>query len=115
MGGKHAPRYEEMCDVSQNIKQMAMELGIPVIALSQFNRESEKSDRPTLTSLKDCGQIEQDADAVILLHRLGAEDDDFSKKQIMAYIDKNRQGRTGEVCLVFDGRFQRFREQGHAA
>jgi replicative DNA helicase len=115
MGGKHAPRYEEMCDVSQNIKQMAMELGIPVIALSQFNRESEKSDRPTLTSLKDCGQIEQDADAVILLHRFGAEDDDFSKKQIKAYIDKNRQGRTGEVCLVFDGRFQRFREQGHAA
>lgn len=115
MGGKYAPRYEEMCNVSQNLKQMAMELGVAVIALSQFNRESEKSDRPTLTSLKDCGQIEQDADAVILLHRLGAEDDDFSKKQIMAYIDKNRQGRTGEVCLVFDGRFQRFREQGNAA
>jgi replicative DNA helicase len=115
MGGKYAPRYEEMCNVSQSLKQMAMELGVVVIALSQFNRESEKLDRPTMASLKDCGQIEQDADAIILLHREDAYDDDFSKKQIMAYIDKNRHGQTGDVCLVFDGRFQRFREQGHAA
>lgn len=115
MGGNYAPRYEEMCNVSQSLKQMAMELGVVVIALSQFNRESEKLERPTMASLKDCGQIEQDADSVILLHRESADDDDFSKKQIMAYLDKNRNAPTGDVCLVFEGRYQRFREQGHAA
>ncbi|MDC0325217.1 DnaB helicase C-terminal domain-containing protein [bacterium] len=115
MGGRSNSRYEEICDISQNIKQMAMELELPVIVLAQLNREAEKADKPTLSSLKDSGQIEQDADVVILLKRNGSDDHEFDRKEITAFVDKNRQGQTGEVCFVFDGRFMRFQEKGYVA
>ena len=69
--GKHASRYEEITAISGDLKALARSLGVPVLCLAQLNRASEQRQdkRPSLADLRDSGAIEQDADAVLLLHR----------------------------------------------
>lgn len=95
--------YETVTNASKRLKQLAMELDICVIALAQLNRGNEKSQktprRPRMSDLRDSGSIEQDADAVILLHR----QDDQVHDETELIVDKWRNGSNGIFTLVFDG------------
>lgn len=106
---KQKDRFQEVGYISSSLKQLARELDIPVIAMSQLNRQAEQrtDKRPKLADLRESGNIEQDADVVILLHR-----EDFYKKNDPDYqptnladieIAKQRNGAQGTVHLVWDG------------
>lgn len=95
-------RQEEIADISKSLKQMARELKIPVLALSQLSREVEKREdkRPILSDLRDSGSIEQDADIVMFLYRpnyynkdMKTELSDLGYTELI--ISKNRQGAVG--------------------
>ena len=86
------------------MKALAKRAKIPIVALSQLNRESasKKNKRPTLAELRDSGAIEQDADGVILLHREGyyaAEKPETEKIELI--LAKNRHGETGTLPLTW--------------
>lgn len=99
-----ASRYEKMTSASIELHTLAQQSGICVIALSQLNREGRGE--PTMEHLRESGQIEQDADIVLLLHQPD-EDDPRTRKVIIA---KNKDGETGAVTLAFQGEYQRFTE-----
>ena len=88
-------RYEKVTNISNDLKQLARELNIPIIALHQLNREIEsRSDpKPTLSDLRDSGAIEQDADVVMLLHR-DTENGKFMDT-MKVFVSKNRHGSQG--------------------
>jgi replicative DNA helicase len=98
------PRHEQVGQMSRRLKLLARELACPVVVLAQLNRamEGRSDSTPRLSDLRESGSLEQDADAVLLLHRI---DDRGSVEVIVA---KNRNGRTGEVILTFDRALQRF-------
>ncbi len=83
------------------MKQLAKELGVCVLLLSQLNRERGE---PELDNLKESGAIEEDADTVIMLHPMGVAPDDGLL--ILAKIPKNRQGRRGRLALSLHGKTQ---------
>ncbi len=92
------PRHEQVTQISHDLKSLAMELDIPVIALAQLNRQSESDESlPKLSHLRESGAIEQDADSVWFLHR-GRDSNDAQ-----LIIEKQRQGMRGTVRLCFDG------------
>ena len=101
-------RAAEVGEISRAIKNLAMELNIPIIALSQLNRVSEMKDtkEPTMAELREAGNIEQDASVIILLWNLNA--DDKTKKGCK--VEKNRQGNTGKVVMRFNGDLMKFEE-----
>jgi replicative DNA helicase len=104
-------RNSEIEEISRGLKTLAKELGIAIIALSQLNRDVEKrtNKRPTLSDLRDSGAIEQDADVVMFLwpvKELEAE----GRRVLGLGIDKNRQGRLGDVGLDFYGDTQRWEQ-----
>jgi len=106
-GDNRKTRYEETTLVSNALKGLAKELGIPVLALAQLNRSSEKEGRaPMLSDLRDSGAIEQDADVVALLYR--KETADTAADEVEMFIAKNRNGRTGHVKFTFLKNFTRF-------
>lgn len=90
-------RNEEVSMISRTVKAMAREMECPAIVLSQFNRESVHNKRPTMNQLRESGSIEQDADAVLVLHP-----DDEHETMLHAYLDKHRNGATGNFTLRFD-------------
>ena len=98
------PRYEQITNISAQLKKLARRHGIPIVVLSQLNRESNsrKDKRPTLTDLRDTGAIEQDADGVILLYRAGYfAEEKPATEDIEFIIAKNRHGETGTVKLIW--------------
>lgn len=101
-------RFVEVGEISRTLKGIAMELNIPIIALSQLNRVSEarETKEPTMAELREAGDIEQDASVIILMWNLSQEDP--TKKGCK--IAKNRQGVVGKVVLEFDGDHMRFEE-----
>ena len=90
------PRHEQIAEASAGLKDLAMELEVPVVVLSQLNREADKG-APMLSHLRDSGAVEQDADIVMLLHR-----ESKASKEATVDVAKNRQGATGLVTLNFD-------------
>lgn len=96
-------REQEVAEVSRQLKELALELDCVVALPAQLNRESTKrsDQRPTMADLRDSGQIEQDADAVVLLHRPGR--DDPRAGEIDFIIDKNRHGPTAVVTMRWHG------------
>jgi replicative DNA helicase len=104
-------RYEMITDISIGLKNLARDLNVPVIALAQLNRgpEQRKDSEPDMADLRDSGGIEQDADAVILLHRVSiAEDEhDWQKSWMVMKVAKNRHGALGQVGLKFEGHLSR--------
>ena len=108
---KGRKRYEMITDISIGLKNLARDLDVPVIALAQLNRgpEQRKDGQPDLADLRDSGGIEQDADAVILLHRQSIAEDqhEWQKSWMIMKVAKNRQGGLGEVGLKFEGHLSR--------
>lgn len=117
-------REQEVAGFSRSLKLLAKELNVPVFALSQLNRKSEEhgSDkRPSLANLRESGALEQDADAVIFVHRpayYDRTDDPALKGWAEIIIAKQRNGPTGTVKLAFAEEYARFdnyaRMDGHA-
>ena len=111
-------REQQIAEISRGMKGMAKELGLPVVVLSQLNRESERENRdPRLSDLRESGSIEQDADVVMLLHRPKKRDEDEGVQEgaipgdtehIRLFIAKQRNGPVGAVDLTFLRRFTRY-------
>ena len=110
-------RQRETAAISNGIKNMAKELKIPVLVLSQLSRAPETRDRtavPKLSDLRDSGSIEQDADVVILLRRPCKYPDDVeASDDTLAIVDiaKNRNGATGELRMNFHEEYTRFEDR----
>ena len=109
-------RQQEIADISSGIKALAKELDVPVIVLSQLNRELEKdkSRKPRLSDLRESGSIEQDADLVGLLYKPDAGDDEDGNAvesdgvPVNLLIAKQRNGPTGDVHMTFLKPYTRF-------
>ena len=101
-------RTAEVGEISRAIKNLAMELNIPIIALSQLNRGSEmrETKEPTMAEIREAGNIEQDASVIILMWNL--DENDRSKKGCK--VEKQRQGECGKVVMRFNGNLMRFEE-----
>lgn len=100
-------RYEEITDISGNLKQMAIRLGVPVLCLAQLNRETEreKDSMPKMYQLRDSGAIEQDSDGIMLLHRAQSDENApyWEGTECECILSKNRHGRTGIAKFSFYG------------
>src|SRR5260221_3451136 len=108
-------RQQEIADISNGIKSLAKELKVPVVVLSQLNRELEKDKnrKPRLSDLRESGAIEQDADLVALLYKPSSGDDDEAGPEqdavpVNLLIAKQRNGPTGDVNLTFLKSYTRF-------
>ena len=106
-------RVQEISEISRGLKELAKELKVPIIALSQLSRavESRIDKKPQLSDLRESGSIEQDADAVLMLHREEYYDPDTDRKWATdVCIRKNRNGAVGEVELHFEKEIMKFVE-----
>lgn len=120
-------RQQEVSEISRQLKKLAKELSVPVIALSQLSRgvEQRQDKRPVLSDIRESGSIEQDADIVSFLYRAdyyereGADDDDQKEEksfndpdqslsEVEIIIEKNRSGPRGTVKLLFNKAFNKF-------
>lgn len=103
--------YDQVTAISKGLHRLAQDNKITVVALSQLSRPEKGFQKiPTLNSLRASGQIEQDADVVMLLYR--EEPDNIRSRRIL-HVAKNKEGVTGRVALLFDGETQRFRADSY--
>jgi len=110
--------YEDMGNITRDIKAMAKEFNVPIVLLCQLNRENTKreSHEPRLSDLRDSGKIEENADIVLLIHRpdyynikeLDIESEDGGDAQIV--IGKNRNGPVGKISVCWMSEWMSFRE-----
>ena len=111
-------RVQEISEITRNLKIMAKELKVPIIACAQLSRGTEakgKSHKPALADLRDSGSIEQDADIVLFLYResyydgeKSADEDKSDVTKSECIVAKNRHGETGIIPLHWDGQHTRF-------
>ena len=109
---KHSSRVTEVSEITRQLKLMAKELNVPVIALSQLSRSSEKREdkRPMLSDLRESGSIEQDADIILFLHRDAYYNKETADQTVAeCIVAKNRHGSTGTVNLAWIGEYTLFR------
>ncbi len=119
LGGRVESRQQEISTISRYLKALARELDVPVVVLSQLNRgaEGREGHRPRMSDLRESGSIEQDADVIMLLHREDyyhrgeAEYEENNMAEVI--VAKQRNGPTGTVELIFDGRLTRFKPKSH--
>ncbi len=111
-------RVNEVAQITRNLKVMAKDLKIPVIACAQLSRGTEqkgKSHKPALSDLRDSGSIEQDADIVLFLYRdtyydneKGDDEDRSDPNRAECIVAKNRHGESGTIQMHWDGQYTRF-------
>lgn len=119
LGGRVESRQQEVSTMSRYLKELARELDIPVVVLSQLNRSAEgrEGHRPRMSDLRESGSIEQDADVVLLLHREDyyhrgeADWEDNNTAEII--VAKQRNGPTGLVKLIFEESSTRFKTMSY--
>jgi replicative DNA helicase len=128
-----ASAYEKVSQISVDLKNLAKEFGVAVVALAQLNRrvDNKPEDKPNASDLRDSGQIEQDADVIVMLSRKQSEQDIAKDNQIVKGgnadrlalgqksilvmdVVKNRHGATGSFDSFFDGSKSRVRDLGYA-
>lgn len=100
-------RFSQVTNISLQLHQMSTGTGVTVIALSQLTRpeKGSKAKRPTMSELRESGQLEQDADAILILHRMNPDDNDCPRT---LYIDKQKVGELGFVQLDFKPQLMTF-------
>ena len=108
------PRQEQVAKIARRLKGLSRELAVPVLCLSQLNRQAEamKDNRPRLSNLRESGAIEQDADVVMFVHREeyfhSGEDRQQYEGQAEVLVAKQRNGPIGDVPLLWQKTFTRF-------
>lgn len=117
-GSGKESRQQEVSEISRQLKKLAMELEVPVIALSQLSRsvEQRQDKRPILSDLRESGSLEQDADIVAFLYREdyyraeeGEEEEEMEEDNVVeVIIEKNRSGARGSVKLLFIKEYNKF-------
>ncbi len=111
------PRQEQVAKIARRLKGLARELEVPILCLSQLNRQAEDSrdHRPRMSHLRESGAIEQDADVVMFVHReeyyLRGEARDEVAGQAQIIIEKQRSGPTGDIELTWIKEFTRFQDR----
>ncbi len=106
-------RVQEVSDISRSLKRLAIELNVPIVALSQLSRavEMRTDQRPKLSDLRESGSIEQDADVVLFIHRPPFDEGPRPEMfDVSLLIEKHRNGPTGELTLHFDGKHVSYSE-----
>jgi replicative DNA helicase len=100
---RDANRVQEVSEISRGLKELARELKVPVIALSQLSRgvEQRGTAEPRLSALRESGSLEQDADVVLFLYREGEQNPEAEFEVVKAKVSKHRNGPIGEVPLNF--------------
>ncbi|RTL13367.1 MAG: replicative DNA helicase [Neisseriaceae bacterium] len=110
--GPGSNRAQEIAEISRSLKTLALELDVPIILLSQLNRdvESRTDKRPNISDLRESGALEQDADIILLLYRDDYYNREDSKEKGIAEVNiaKNRSGSTGTIKLAFLNQYTRF-------
>ncbi len=115
-GKKVESRQLEVSEFSRQIKLLAKELEVPVVALSQLNRgpEQRTDKKPMLSDLRESGSLEQDADMVVLLHRPDLYDRDSERAgEADMIVAKHRNGPTADITVAFQGHYSRFSDMQH--
>jgi replicative DNA helicase len=110
-GKRVESRQLEVSEFSRQLKLLAKELDVPVVAVSQLNRgpEQRTDKKPMLSDLRESGSLEQDADMVILLHREDAYDRESTRPgEADLIVAKHRNGPTATVTVAFQGHYSRF-------
>lgn len=105
-------RTQEVTEISAGLKTLAREMNVPVIAVSQLSRESERRTdrRPQLSDLRDSGSIEQDADIVMFLYRPGMHEEGKDPGVTELNVSKNRNGPQARLSLYFSAKQTAFHE-----
>ena len=108
-------RQQDVAEISRSLKLLAKELDIPVIAVSQLNRDPERRQdkRPQLSDLRESGAIEQDSDIVMFIHR-DDSDDPSQKGKADIIVAKHRNGPTATIPLTFLPHLTLFRNYARA-
>ena len=113
--GRSEGRQQEITTISRHMKQLAMEMECPVMALSQLSRnpENRENHRPLLSDLRESGAIEQDADVVIFLYRDEFYNGENSERpgECEVIISKNRSGPVGTVYVTWIGKYTKFADK----
>ena len=115
-GRKVESRQLEVSEFSRQIKLLAKELEVPIIALSQLNRGPEQrgDKRPMMSDLRESGSLEQDADMVILLHREDVYEKESTRPgEADLIVAKHRNGATRDITVAFQGHYSRFVDMAH--
>ncbi|MDR2519918.1 MAG: replicative DNA helicase [Eubacteriaceae bacterium] len=109
-------RNQEISSISRDLKALAKELHVPVVALSQLSRspEGRKDRRPILSDLRESGAIEQDADIVMMLYRDNYYDREADSNETEVIFAKHRNGEVGTVKLLFSGKHTKFKDLEYA-
>lgn len=101
-----AKRWEQIGQISRELKIMANEYNVPIVVLAQLNRDVDANQTPQLSNLRDSGSIEQDSNVVAFLHRPDKND----PKVVQLTIRKNREGALGSIDYYFEGSYMTFVE-----
>jgi len=107
--GTGANRTEQVTGISLALHTLAQSMGVTVVALSQLKRKND-DDSPDMSDLRESGQIEQDADVIMIL-KLEKKNNPEGPREL--YIAKNKEGTCPKIVLDFDGKYQRFTKAQH--
>jgi replicative DNA helicase len=111
LSGNGETPVEKLSYISNNLKKIAMDLEIPVIALAQLNRQAQHMEIPSMAEIKGSGTIEQDADLILLLHHNPHE----LEHEYWLICAKNRHGEIRDIPIIFDKQYQSFRQDPNPA